>query len=94
VLQNYRLLEAGKVVIYTTSVKIIRETHDRCLKVKKILQTHMISYEERDIFMSRKNHEELHDRLSSDHKEVPQVFADGQHIGVSRITKIHGRDYK
>ncbi|KAK2151958.1 hypothetical protein LSH36_344g01018 [Paralvinella palmiformis] len=79
--KNYRLLEAGKVVIYTTSVKIIRETHDRCLKVKKILQTHMISYEERDIFMSRKNHEELHDRLSSDHKEVPQVFADGQHIG-------------
>ena len=31
--QNYRLSEAGKVVVYTTSVKIVRETYDRCIKV-------------------------------------------------------------
>ena len=63
-------------------MRIIRETYERCQKVKMILQTHMLCYEERDIFMSRENQLDLMERLNMDAVIVPQVFADGQHLGV------------
>ena len=78
-----RIVEKGKVVLYTTSMRIVRETHDKCKRVKNILQTHMVQYEEKDIFMSRENQETLMNRLGINHVDVPQVFADGQHLGVS-----------
>ena len=70
-------------MVYTTSMQIIRDTYEQCQRVKKILQTHMVVYEERDIFMSRENQRELMDRLKEDNVNVPQVFADGQLLGVS-----------
>jgi len=42
----------------------------------------MVRYEERDVSMSRDNHRQLADRLGSSIVELPQVFADGLHIGV------------
>ena len=49
-----------------------------------MLQTHMVQYEERDIFMSRENQKELAERLNTQNGgDVPQVFANGQHLGVS-----------
>lgn len=47
-----------------------------------MLQTHMVQYEDRDIFMSREIQKELMERLQTDRLDVPQVFADGQHLGV------------
>jgi len=81
--QDYRSAEKNKVVLYTTGVKVVRGTYDKCLRVKKILDTHMVRYEERDVSMSRDNHRQLADRLGSTSVELPQVFADGLHIGVS-----------
>ena len=46
----------------------------------------MVQYEERDIFMSQENQEALRERLECDSVVVPQVFADGQHLGVSSTT--------
>jgi glutaredoxin domain-containing cysteine-rich protein 1 len=77
--KDYRTAEKGKVVLFTTSVMIVRETYDRCLRVKKILQTHMVRFEERDVSLSRDNHRELVERLGI--ADLPQVFADGLHIG-------------
>ncbi len=67
---------------------IIRDTHEKCLRVKNVLQTHMVRYEERDIFMSRETQRELAERLGTkgDTLEVPQVFVDGQILGVSTCT--------
>ena len=45
----------GKVVIYTTTLGVIRETYARCVKVRQILRTLLIRVEERDVFMSREN---------------------------------------
>jgi len=71
-------------VLYTTGVKVVRDTYDKCLRVRKILQTHMVRYEERDVSMSRDDHRQLAERLggSSSAVDLPQVFADGLHIGV------------
>jgi len=81
--QDYRSSEKGKLVLYTTGVKVVRDTYDKCLRVKKILQTHMVRYEERDVSMSRDNHRQLAERLGPSAVELPQVFADGLHIGVN-----------
>lgn len=79
---NYAVLENGKVVLYTTSVSIVRETHDKCLLVRRILETHMVDYEERDIFLSKESHRELIHRAGD--VELPQVFLDGYQLGSAK----------
>lgn len=79
--RNYRQEEKGKIVVYTTSMTTVREAADRCKAVRHILQTHMVRYEEKDLFMSAENQKELRDRLGLSAIHVPQVFADGVHIG-------------
>ena len=69
--------------MYTTSMTVVRQTADKCKAVRTILQTHMVRYEERDMFMSAENQKELRERLGSSAICVPQVFADGVRIGVS-----------
>lgn len=70
-------------MIYTTSTTIVRVTYERCKLVKKILQNHMIRYEEKDLFMNKDNQRELAERLGSYVVSIPQVFADGSQLGVS-----------
>lgn len=50
--QNYKDKDGGKIVLYTTSMGIVRSTYAKCQTVKKILNTLMVKYEERDVFMS------------------------------------------
>lgn len=79
--RNYRQEEKGKIIVYTTSMMVVREAADKCKAVRNILQTHMVRYEERDMFMSAENQKELRERLGQSAICVPQVFADGVHIG-------------
>lgn len=62
---------------------VVRPSADKCKAIRNILQTHMVRYEERDMFMSAENQKELKERLGQSAICVPQVFADGVHIGVS-----------
>lgn len=62
---------------------ILRDTYQKCMKVKQILRTLLVKFEERDVFMSTEYQAEIQERMRSDHVLVPQVFVDGQHIGVS-----------
>lgn len=82
-LQNYKEKDAGKVVVYTTSMGIVRETYTKCANVKQILKTLLVKFEERDVFMSNDYQQEIKDRMQSDAINVPQLFVDGQHVGVS-----------
>ncbi|XP_012286039.1 uncharacterized protein LOC105702779 [Orussus abietinus] len=79
--KNYKAKDAGKVVVYTTTMGIVRETYYACTKVKQILRTHMVKYEERDMFMSTESQTELKDRIGCTSIRVPQLFIDGQYIG-------------
>ncbi|XP_011299739.1 uncharacterized protein [Fopius arisanus] len=79
--KNYKQKDAGKVVVYTTSMRVVRKTTIACVKMLRILGTHMVQYEERDLFKSGQFQSELKDRLGCDHIDVPQLFIDGQHMG-------------
>lgn len=85
-LQNYKERDAGKVVVYTTTMGILRETYQACMKVKQILRTLLVKFEERDVFMSTEYQTEIKERMRCEHILVPQVFVDGQHVGVSFTT--------
>lgn len=73
----------GKVVLYTTSMGIIRDTYGKCANVKQILRTLLIKFEERDVFMSLEYQQEMRDRMQQETIRVPQLFVEGQLIGVS-----------
>ena len=72
-------------MIFTTSIQIIRDTYERCKRARDILQTHIVEFEERDVFLSNANQHDLKERLKLDKIVVPQVFVDGQHLGVCMI---------
>lgn len=89
--QSYKEKDAGKVVLYSTSMGIVRETYAKCANVKQILRTLLIKFEERDVFMSNEYQQEIKHRMQSLEIQVPQLFVDGQYIGVS--TKIYSNLY-
>lgn len=84
-LQTWQEKEAGKVVMYTTTMGIVRETYHRCLKVKQILRTHLVKFDEKDVFMSRELQKEIRERMKTDDIAVPQVFVEGILVGVSTL---------
>ncbi|XP_063366095.1 glutaredoxin domain-containing cysteine-rich protein CG31559-like [Cydia amplana] len=79
--KSYKEKDAGKVVIYTTTMGIVRSTYQRCNLVKKILRNLLVKYEERDVFMSTEYQDEIRDRMKSDQIRIPQLFVDGQYVG-------------
>ncbi|XP_017082332.1 LOW QUALITY PROTEIN: glutaredoxin domain-containing cysteine-rich protein CG31559 [Drosophila eugracilis] len=79
--KNFKEKDLGKVVLYTTSMGIIRETYTKCANVKQILRTLLVKFEERDVFMSVEYQAEMRQRMQSGHVRVPQLYVEGQHIG-------------
>lgn len=86
VFQTWQEKEAGKVVLYTTTMGIVRDTYQRCLQVRQILRTHLVKFVERDVFMSREVQKEIRERLGGDMISVPQLFVEGNLIGVGFFT--------
>lgn len=80
--QAYVEREKGKVVLYTTSLGIVRETFTNCMKMKQMLWTNMVKYDEADLFRDTELQTELKDRTDSEVVTLPQLFVDGQYIGV------------
>lgn len=87
--QAYVEREKGKVVLYTTSLGIVRETFTNCMKMKQMLWTNMVKYDEADLFRDTELQTELRDRTNSEVVTLPQLFVDGQHIGVCRHSQLH-----
>jgi len=79
--KNYGERESGHVVMYITTLSILRETWARCVKVRQILRNLLIKVDERDVFMSRENQTELMERMGTCGLQLPQVFVDGQYLG-------------
>ncbi|ESN92559.1 hypothetical protein HELRODRAFT_126000, partial [Helobdella robusta] len=53
----------GLIILFTSSMTVIRETRDRCNEVRKILQTHRVFFDERDVYISEENALNLIKRL-------------------------------
>ena len=68
---------------------VVRDTYQRCLKVQRILGTLLINYEERDVSMNRQVQVELMERMDRNQILVPQVFVEGQYLGVRHFSSIH-----
>lgn len=71
------------MVLYTTSMGIVRQTYAKCANVKQILRTLLVKFEERDVFMSIDYQQEVRERMQSEDMLVPQLYVDGHHVGVS-----------
>lgn len=71
------------MVLYTTSMGIVRQTYAKCANVKQILRTLLVKFEERDVFMSIDYQQEVRDRMQSEDMLIPQLYVDGHHVGVS-----------
>ncbi|XP_068141156.1 glutaredoxin domain-containing cysteine-rich protein CG12206 [Drosophila tropicalis] len=85
--KNYMEKDLGKVVLYTTSMGIIRDTYAKCSNVKKILRTLLIKFEERDVFMSLEYQQEIRERMQDEKIRVPQLFVEGQLIGDADVVE-------
>lgn len=51
----------------------------------------MVKFEERDVFMSYTYQQDIRDRMQKDFIDVPQLFVDGQYVGVS--TRCHWHNH-
>lgn len=79
--KNYVDREQRRVVVYVTTLGILRSTWARCVKVRQILRNLLIRVDERDVFMARETQVELLDRMGTDSVTLPQVFVEGQYFG-------------
>ncbi|XP_070495736.1 glutaredoxin domain-containing cysteine-rich protein CG31559-like [Chironomus tepperi] len=80
-IKNFKEKDGGKIVLYTTSMGVVRSTYAKCQAMKQILRTLMVKFEERDVFMCFSHQKEIRERMQSDDIDVPQLFVDGHYIG-------------
>jgi len=80
-----------KVVLYLTSLRGIRKTYEDCWSAKSILQSYGVRVDERDLSMHSGFKDELHAALGSTAgSRLPQVFADGRHLGgAEEVRRMH-----
>lgn len=82
--QTFSDKEQGRVVVYVTSMGVVRNTFQRCHKVKQILRNLLVKFDERDCYMNRSIQNEIRHRLPNFNQlALPQVFLEGQHLGVT-----------
>ncbi|NXX67365.1 GRCR1 protein, partial [Spizella passerina] len=75
--------EFGRIVIYTTSLRVVRTTFERCELVRKIFQNHRVKFEEKNIALNSDYGKELDERCRSvcEVPSLPVVFIDGHYLG-------------
>ena len=80
----------GGVVLYYTSLRIVRKTFEECRAVRAILQRLRIHIDERDLTMDPRFHDELHAIFGTKNVELPKVFIGGKYIGeAEEINKLN-----
>ncbi|KAM9833913.1 glutaredoxin domain-containing cysteine-rich protein 1 [Syngnathus typhle] len=77
------LLEFGRIVIYTTSFRVVRTTFERCELVRKIFQNHRLKFVERNIALDSDYGKKLEERCKrvGELPSLPVVFVDGHYLG-------------
>lgn len=78
-------LEFGRIVIYTTSFRVVRTTFERCELVRKIFQNHRVKFVEKNIALDCEYGKELEERCKrvGEPPSLPVVFVAGHYLGVS-----------
>ncbi|KFQ21576.1 Glutaredoxin domain-containing cysteine-rich protein 1, partial [Mesitornis unicolor] len=75
--------EFGRIIIYTTSLRVVRTTFERCELVRKIFQNHRVKFEEKNIALNSDYGKELDERCRRvcEVPSLPVVFIDGHYLG-------------
>ncbi|KAH7656306.1 Glutaredoxin-related protein [Dioscorea alata] len=80
----------GKVVIYMTSLRGVRETYNECKEVREIMRSYKVRVDERDVSMDRGFKEELNEVLGKEGGRLPSVFVKGEYLGgVEEVRRMH-----
>jgi len=81
--KNYEEEDRGKVVVYMTSLGVVRRTWERCRSAVAILEDHLVDFERRDLGLSRQLKDEFQNRVGNDPHlgDLPAVFVDGRYFG-------------
>lgn len=77
-------VEFGRIVIYTTSFRVVRTTFERCELVRKIFQNHRVKFVEKNIALDCEYGKDLEERCKrvGEPPSLPVVFIDGHYLGV------------
>ncbi|CAM9450915.1 unnamed protein product [Lampetra fluviatilis] len=79
-----RPLEIGKLVVYTTSVRVVRSTFERCEHARRILHTHHVHFEDRDVALHAEYLAPPSREPPQAHGtplELPAIFINGDYFG-------------
>ncbi|XP_062333066.1 glutaredoxin domain-containing cysteine-rich protein 1 isoform X1 [Osmerus eperlanus] len=76
-------VEFGRIVIYTTSFRVVRTTFERCELVRKIFQNHRVKFVEKNIALDSDYGKDLEERCKrvGEPPSLPVVFIDGHYLG-------------
>lgn len=84
-----------RIIIYTTSLHVIRSTFEACRSVKSILRSFRVPIDERDLSMDSNYLHELQSIMADDDGEktkltLPRVFINGTYIGgAEEVKQLH-----
>ncbi|XP_047968897.1 uncharacterized protein At5g39865 [Salvia hispanica] len=83
----------NSVVVYFTSLRVIRRTFDDCSAVRSILRSFRVPIDERDLAMDSRFMEELQRILGEPEKSLltlPRVFTGGRYLGgAEEVRRLH-----
>ncbi|KAB5573445.1 hypothetical protein DKX38_000639 [Salix brachista] len=79
-IRRVHLVERDSVVLYTTSLRGVRETFESCARVKTLFEVLHVIFDERDVSLHGECLNELRD-LTGEVVGVPRVFIKGRYIG-------------
>ncbi|KAH6822637.1 hypothetical protein C2S53_008078 [Perilla frutescens var. hirtella] len=71
---------ADAVVVYTTSLGGVRRTYEDCNRVRQLMETYQVVFDERDVALDGGFLSELRE-LVGEGAAVPRVFVKGRYIG-------------
>lgn len=79
-----------RIVVYYTSLRVVRSTFDDCKDVLSILRGFRVSIDERDLAMDSRFMDELQGILKWKSISLPRVFIGGRYIGGGdEIRRLH-----
>ncbi|KAF3433362.1 hypothetical protein FNV43_RR24464 [Rhamnella rubrinervis] len=81
-----------RVVIYYTSLRVVRKTFEACRVVRSILKGFRVPMDERDVSMDAQSLDELQGIIGCKNLSLPLVFIGGRYIGgAEEIKQLHER---
>ncbi|XVF46211.1 hypothetical protein PTKIN_Ptkin03bG0009100 [Pterospermum kingtungense] len=79
-----------RIVVYFTSLRVVRSTFEDCKAVRSILRGFRVSIDERDVSMDSRFLNELQGILGQRKLTLPRVFIGGRYVGgAEEIKQLH-----